>query len=94
MKLENAFPNIDPASLGDCDVVGLDGDHVVHFQASDATVYNAGLTLQDWLDGHSEAWCMTEEEAKRVGVTDYSAYCERLRELNPDLLGETANIKP
>lgn len=80
-------PNIDINSLGDCDVVGLDGGMVVHFNAIEGTIYNSGLTLQDWLDGHSDAWCMTEEEAGRVGIVDYNAYKERLTLLKNEQSG-------
>jgi hypothetical protein len=81
MKLAEFNPNIDVDSIGDCDVVGLDHDLVVHFNADDGTIYNTGLTLQDWLDGHSEAWLMLEEEAKRVGIVDYAAYETRVAPL-------------
>lgn len=89
MKLEEFNPTIDTNSISDGDVVGLDGDLVVHFNADDGTIYNAGLTLQDWLDGHDEAWLMLEEEAERVGIVDFAAYQERVALLNPRLCGKT-----
>ena len=87
MLLKDFAPHLVHARLGDCDVVGVLDGLVVHFDARAGTIYNSGLTLQDWLDGHVEAWAMTAAEAERVGITDYSAYIERLNEMNPSLLG-------
>ena len=87
MFLKDFAPHLVHAKLGDCDVVGVLDGLVVHFNAEDGTIYNEGLSLQDWLDGDSEAWAMTAAEAERVGIADYSAYIERLNELNPSLLG-------
>lgn len=88
MKIEEFDSELDITTIRNCDVVGLDGELVVHFNADDGTVYNAGLSLQDWLDGHDDAWVMTEEEAARVGVVDYAGYKDRLQQLNPSLFGQ------
>jgi hypothetical protein len=88
MKLEEFNLKIDINSIGDCEVVGVLDNLVVHFNADDETIYNTGLTLQNWLDGHEEAWLMLEVEAKRVGIVDYAAYRQRIEELNPILCGD------
>ena len=79
MKLEEFNPALDAGQIADCDVVGVADGMVIHFNISDETVYNSGLTLDDWLNGHAEAWEMTEEEAARVGITDYESYLEHYR---------------
>lgn len=88
MHLPQLNSKLNPAVTADGDIVGLSSDGMVlHFDADNGTVYQTGLNLQDWLDGHSEAWAMTEEEATRVGIVDYDAYYARLRERNPSLFG-------
>jgi len=93
MKLAEFFPDLNPELLEDGEVVGLESCYVLHFQQSDSTVYNAGMTLDHWLDGHPEVWLLTEAEAKRLGIDDFDAYCERIREKNPALMGNEA-VKP
>ena len=90
MLLKDFAPHLDHDEPGDGDVVGVLDGLVVHFDAGAGNVYNSGLTLKDWLDGHAEAWAMTEAEAARVGIEDYSAYIDRLKEMNPALLGTPA----
>lgn len=95
MKLSEFDPSLDPSELEDCEVVGVSQGTVIHFNAEEGSVYNSGLTREDWLNGHAEAWCMTESEARRVGVEDYDAYVERITELNPRLVGrEPEGLKP
>lgn len=94
MELVSFDASLDPETLEDGEVIGVGGNYVVHFDRQNGTVYNSGLTLQDWLDGHAESWCMTEDEARRVGVEDYDAYVERIRELNPVLVAGNAHPAP
>ncbi len=87
MKLSDFNPDIDPSTIEDCEVVGVADGMIVHFNKDDGTIYNEGLTLQEWLDADPEAWRMTEPEAARVGITDYAAYEERIKELRPAICG-------
>lgn len=86
-------PSLDVSTLEDCEVIGVDGDLVVHYNAEEGGTYNAGVTVQQWLDGHSEAWLMTEAEAARIGVTDYAAYVTRVADRNPGLAGRKVDAE-
>lgn len=88
MRLSKFAPHIDPATLEDCEVVGVHGDCVVHFNSETGEIYQEGLTLQDWKNGSAETWCLTEAEASRLGITDYAAYVADLKDRNPKLVGE------
>lgn len=94
MKIAEVFPDLKPELLEDGEVVGLESCFVLHFQQSDATVYNSGMTLDHWLDGHPEVWLLTEDEARRLGIDDYNSYCERIRAKNPALMGANEAAKP
>ena len=89
MKLSEFDPSLDPAAIGDADVVGVRDGRVLHFNAQSGEVYDAGLTIDDWLDGHPESWIMLPEEAARAGIVDCEAYAARVAELNPVLAGSS-----
>ena len=73
MRLEDFDSRIDPATLDQCEVVGVRDDLVIYFQQIDGTVYNDGTTLNEFVES-SAGWQMTETEAARVGLGDYATY--------------------
>ncbi len=76
MKLQDFDSTLDAGSLDDCEVVGVQEGLVIYFDADQGTVYNDGVTLEQFIDT-GEGWHMTPAEASRVGITDYPEYERR-----------------
>lgn len=85
-RLSKVFPHFLPDALEDCEVVGTLNGQVVHFKKDTCSVDTQGLTPDDWKNGHPDTWCMTENEALRIGVTNYAAYVAELQRTRPKLM--------